>query len=529
MLFWKGDRKMICKIKEGMQWPPMDLERYKMQEHSTWYSGEAELLANFYFDNDLQNYMQLNYGTRNNNRFWARQIKNQSNFFIHVPVANDISETSSAFLFGETPLIRFKSDSEGMKEAQSTLDKMLTDSGFFQKLVEAAEVASAIGGVYVKIAWDSELSEYPIPVIAQCEQAFPEFKFGKLVKVTLVYEVSNDGSTVYRLAETISKGKIENVLYQGSADNLGNACELSACEATKDLDKLVETADIMTCFYIPNMLPNKLNRQSSMGRSDYHGIETLMDALDEVFSAWMVDIQIARGKIHVPSGYVKEIGENGKTKFNIDTMAYEELDIDPTAMTKPIEATQFEIRADQFEKTCLNLLDRIITSAGYSPQSFGLNIAGRAESGTALNVRERKSFSTTSKKQSYWEPAIKGLVTTMCTIYNAFLGGKLSNDLDVNVEFMDSVSNNLTEVSNSVKTLSDAKAISTDTKVRMVHPEWTDTQVQEEVERILNDESAGMPQDNPEDLVQMDFGKNHNENNLGSSDVKPEGQEGIEE
>lgn len=520
---------MICTIKEGMQWPPMDLERYKMKEHSTWYSGEAELLANFYFDNDLQNYMQLNYGTRNNNKFWARQIKNQSNFFIHVPVANDIAETSSAFLFGETPLIRFSSGSEAMKEAQSTLDKMLTDSGFYQKLVEGAEVASAIGGVYMKVAWDSEVSEYPIPVIAQCEQAFPTFKFGKLVKVTLVYEVSNDGSTVFRLAETISKGKIENVLYRGSADNLGSIADLGECEATKDMQPTVDTADVMTCFFIPNMLPNKLNRLSPMGRSDYQGQETLMDALDEVFSAWMVDVQIARGKIHVPSGYVKEIGANGKTKFNIDTMMYEELDVDPTAMTDPVKATQFEIRAEQFEKTCLNLLDRIITSAGYSPQSFGLNIAGRAESGTALNVRERKSFSTTSKKQSYWEPAIKGIVKTMCVIYNTFLGGKLVNDLEVNVEFMDSVSNNLTEVSNSVKTLSDAKALSTDTKIRMVHPEWTDEQVQEEVERILNDEQAGMPQDNPEDLMQMGFGGNNKGTDNNSTQGQSEGLDDIEE
>lgn len=517
---------MITQIKEGMQWPPMDLERYKMKEHSTWYSGEAELLANFYFDNDLKNYMNLTYGTKNNNKFWARQIKNDSQFFIHVPVANDISETSSAFLFGETPLIRFKSDSEGMKEAQSTLDKMLTDSGFFQKLVEAAEVASAIGGVYVKVAWDSELSEYPIPVIAQCEQAFPEFKFGKLVKVTLVYEVSNDGSTVKRLAETIEKGKITNELYTGSSDNLGTKVSLSECEATKGLAETVDTADVMTCFYIPNMLPNKLNRQSPMGRSDYQGQETLMDALDEVFSAWMVDIQLARGKIHVPSGYIKEL-ESGKKKFNIDTMAYEELDVDPTAMTDPIKATQFEIRSQQFEQTCLNLLDRIITSAGYSPQSFGLNIAGRAESGTALNVRERKSFATTSKKQSYWEPAIKSIVSTMCVIYNSFLNGSLSNDLEVNVEFMDSVSNNLTEVSNSVKTLSDAKAISTDTKVRMVHPEWTDTQVQEEVERILNDETAGMPMDNPEDLTEMQFGGNNKMGNKNVTDDKSEGLENI--
>lgn len=514
---------MITKIQEGMQWPPMDLERYKMKEHSTWFSGEAELLANFYFDSDLQNYLSLNYGTRNNNRFWARQIKNQSNFFIHVPIANDISETSSAFLFGESPIIRFAAESEGMKEDQKALDDMLTNSGFYKKLVEAAEVASAIGGVYLKVAWDSELSDEPIPVVVQCEQAFPTFKFGKLVKVTLVYEIENDGSTVYRLAETIEKGKITNELYKGSADNLGHLANLSECEETKDLQKVVETAGAMTCVYVPNMLPNKLNRLSPMGRSDYHGIETLMDALDEVFSAWMVDVQIARGRIHVPSGYVKELGDN--SRFNIDTMMYEELDIDPTAMTKPIEATQFEIRSEQFEKTCLNLLDRIITSAGYSPQSFGLNIAGRAESGTALNVRERKSFSTTNKKQSYWEDSLKELIQSMCMIKQAYLGGTFKCDLSINIAFVDSISNNLPEVSNSVKTLSDAKAISTDTKVRMVHPEWTEEQVEMEVERIMNDDSMGMPMDNPEDLTQMSFGKNNQVGNNNVTDDKSEGQD----
>lgn len=520
---------MICNIKEGMQWPPMDLERYKMKEHSTWYSGEAELLANFYFDNDLQNYMMLNYGTKNNNRFWARQIRNGSDFFIHVPVANDISETSSAFLFGESPIIRFGSDSEDMKDNQKQLDDMLTKSGFFSKILEGAEVSSAIGGVYLKVAWDSELSENPIPQVVQCEQAFPEFKFGKLVKVTLVYDVSNDGSTVYRLAEVITKGKIENTLYKGSADNLGHKCNLGECEATKGMKESVDTAGVMTCVYIPNLLPNKLNRQSPMGRSDYQGQETLMDALDEVFSAWMVDIQIARGKIHVPSGYVKEM-DGGKKSYNIDTMMYEELDVDPTSMADPIKATQFEIRAEQFEKTCLNLLDRIITSAGYSPQSFGLNIAGRAESGTALNVRERKSFATTSKKQAYWEPSLKELTKVMCTIKQAFLGGNFTCSLDdINIAFSDGISNNMAEVSNSIKTLSDAKALSTDTKVRMVHPEWTDEQVREEVERILNDESSGMPMDNPEDLTQMGFGKENQTGEENPTQGQSEGLDNIEE
>lgn len=512
-----------------MSWPPMDLERYKMQEYSAWYSGEAELLADFYFSSDLKNYLNLNYGTKNTNKFWGRQIKNKSSYFLHVPIAGDIAETSSTFLFGESPVIRFKSDSEEMKEPQSQLDDMLTKSGFFKKLVEAAEVCSAIGGVYVKVAWDSELSENPIPVIAQCEQAFPTFKFGKLAKVTLVYEVYNDGSTVYRLAETIERGLITNELYQGSADNLGQKVPLKQCDATAGLEETVNTADVMTCVFIPNLLPNKLNRQSPMGRSDLHGLETLMDALDETFTAWMVDVQIARGRIHVPSGYLKQIGEDGKKEYNIDLMAYEELDVDPTSMTKPVEATQFAIRSQEFEQTCLNLMDRIITSAGYSPQSFGLNIAGRAESGTALNVRERKSFGTTSKKQAYWEDAIKELVTAMCVIKNTFLGGSFNVDLDVNVAFIDSVSNNTAEVATSVKTLADAKAASTDTKVRMVHPEWSETQVQEEVERILNDESAGMPMGNPEDLTEIEFGKNNQGGKQNPPGANTEGLEGNEE
>lgn len=512
---------MITEVKEQMQWPPMDLERYKIKEHAVWYSGEAELLANFYFDNELKNYMNLNYGTRNNNKFWARQIKNQSNFFIHVPVAGDIAETSSAFLFGESPIIRFNSDSEAMENNQAELDKMLTQSGFYSKIIEAAEIASAIGGVYMKIAWDTDISDQPIPVVVQADQAFPVFKFGVLQKVTFVYDIKTDNSTYYRLGEEISKEGIKNTLYQGTSDNLGKAISLKSIDETKGLLENTPTNGIMTCVYIPNLLPNRLNRQSYSGRSDLQGIETLMDALDETFSAWMVDIQIARGRIHVPSGYLKE-GSNGNGKFDIDRMAYEELEVDPTAMTSPIEATQFAIRSAEFEQTCLNLLDRIITSAGYSPQSFGLNIAGRAESGTALNVRERKSFSTTNKKQAYWEASLKRLVSSMCMIKQMMLGGSFTCDLDVNIAFADGISNNMSETSNSVKTLSDAKALSTDTKVRMVHPEWTDKQIKEEVERIMEEESVGTPMDNPEDLTQMSFGNNNQENNFNSSDGNTE-------
>ena len=47
-------------------------------------------------------------------------------------------------------------------------------------------------------------------------------------------------------------------------------------------------------------------------------------------------------------------------------------------------------RAQQRIALCDELVRRIFSLAGYAPQSAGLDADGRAESGTALNLRERK-------------------------------------------------------------------------------------------------------------------------------------------
>ena len=46
-----------------------------------------------------------------------------------------------------------------------------------------------------------------------------------------------------------------------------------------------------------------------------------------------------------------------------------------------------------------------------------------------------------------------------------------------------------------------------------------------EVERIMNDDSMGMPMDNPEDLTQMSFGNNNQAGNNNVTDDKSEGQD----
>ena len=62
-----------------------------------------------------------------------------------------------------------------------------------------------------------------------------------------------------------------------------------------------------------------------------------------------------------------------------------------------ISANQFAIRVEEHINTILDLIERAITYAGYSPQTFGLKIEG-GESGTALNIRERKTYITRQRK-----------------------------------------------------------------------------------------------------------------------------------
>ena len=490
-------------IVENMPWPPNDFMRYKMREHSTWYAGDPDLLADFYENLKADNPMGLTYLV-SGERFWARQIHNKSSLAIHVPIAGDIAETSADLLFGESPIITIveskqEKASQNSKDAQDTLATMLLMSGFYAKLIEAAEASAAIGGVYIKLAWDRELSEYPLPVLEQADDAYPEFIFGILKKVDFVSVTNRAATKITRLVETYrNDGSIETRMFEGTETSLGQ--QLSEGHPSMEgVIPMVETGiPVIFCNYIPNILPNRFNRNSYQGRSDYQGQETLMDSLDQTYSSWMRDIALAQGRILVPQAYLEKSTNTGNYRFNVDEMIFTQLDYDPTVEGAKITPNQFAIRANEFEKTSLNLIERIVTSSGYSPQSFGLNIQGRAESGTALNIRERKSFFTKAKKERYWYPAIMSLVNKMMLLYSSSeLGGKIDPNLEISVAFGDSIVNSTNELSESVKKISEAVAASTYTKVKMLHPEWSEDEITSEVKKI-NDENGLSPLSNPD-------------------------------
>jgi A118 family predicted phage portal protein len=495
-----------------MKWPPPNHIRVygEYAEHSAWYSGSAENLANFYsgiiypsgtlagdFFSDIYNQTVAPY-----RKFWGKKIYEERRSMVHVPIAGDLASTSADLLFSESPKIKVP-DAHldrapiGAIEAQERLDELIAYGDVQNKLLESAETAAALGGVFLKINWDSDIAPYPMLSIAQPDSALPEFIWGKLNAVTfhkiVREEESKRGSIVYRLLERHERGVIYYGLYKGDHDYLGMRIGLTAIPETAGLDDELKTGiDDILVRYVANMRPNRRNRGSNLGQSDYAGLEGLMDALDEVYSSWLRDVRLGQGRIIVPETFLQKY-PNGDLSFDVDKELYTALEIDPlTSKEVGITINQFAIRTEEHKQTALELTNRIISSAGYSPQTFGLSIAGSAESGTALNIRERRSFITKAKKERYFRPALEDIFYLLQMVDRIHFNSGIEPH-KVSIDFQDSISNDIAQVSTAVDMLARAQALSVDTKVRMVHPDWTDQQVDAEVERIKEESGLTVP------------------------------------
>lgn len=472
----------------GVQWVPSEWSKIynRYAEFAAWYSSDLLGLSNIYSEAFNMPYTQGNAARVN-------KVKREIKYSLHVPLAADISQTNANMLFGESPNITIpeanvKSAVAGAVAAQDRLHTILQQGNFSSRLLEAAESSSALGGVFLKINWDRDFLSFPVISVVQADAALPVFKWGFLQEITFWKIVLDDKNRVYRLLEHHTKGTIQNALYKGTATNLGNNVPLTTLTETADLEETISTGIEDICVrYIPNMRPNRLYRGSALGQSDYADCIPLLDALNQVYTSWIRDIRLGQARIIVPEMWMQK-NKNDEFAFNVDEEVFTALDIDPlSASANPMTNVQFQIRVDEHRQTAMDFINRIITAAGYSPQSFGLVINGAAESGTALNVRERKSMITQSKKQGFYKTAVEDILGMLLQIDKLVFNTPKVEIFKPNLEFRESLAFDINQAATTVDTLNRATALSTMTKVQMIHPDWTKDQIEAEVALILAD------------------------------------------
>ncbi len=475
----------------GAVWPPAELAPLyrEMRLDAAWYSGDRQRLAEVYRTEQ----QRREDGRR---RLWGRGQQpraDRRDGRLHIPLAADIATTSADLLFSEPPVFTVTDAA-----AQQRLDEITEAGGVANTLLESAEIAAALGGVFLRVTWDTSLAARPLLTAVHPDAALPEFRWGVLCAVIFWRELASDTATVWRHLERHEPGRIVHALYQGTPDRIGTRVPLVEHPDTAPLaeslgpdgDTIETGIDALTAAYVPNIKPNRRHRGSPFGRSDYQSAHDLFDALDETWSSWLRDIRLARARLIVPDGYLRDHGPGRGASFDDDREIWQALNIPPDE-SAGITLSQFAIRVTEHQQTADAIVRQAVQGAGYSAQSFGLGDS-TAATATEVTARERRSMITRAKKARYWAPEVADMLHVLLMLDRQLFTPGLVPDRP-RVTFGDSVSEDPQAVAQTLSLLQQAQAVSTDTKVRTLHPDWDETTVQAEVERILTETGAAVP------------------------------------
>lgn len=506
---------------DGQPWPlPEHADAHsRLTRYDAWYSGDPAKLEKVYLqpvwgapDHTVQARRQANGGLVGflQRMFWGRPAPNgQPRQKLHAPVAADIAAASSDLLFSEAPKLTLD---EGSAATQDRLDTILDDNGAHATFLEAGEIGAALGGYGLRVSWDLDVApDRPLLSAVHGDQCWPEYVFGVLRAITFWCTVEIDGQTVWRELERHEPGKVLHALYKGTPDKLGKRVPLNSHSATAALDDEVPgITGRLLATYVPNMLPNRDDRGSRLGRSDYAGVEPFMDALDETWTSWMRDIRLGKARLLMPSAYLESGGKGGGAWLDEDREVYSLLPgMMPAAegdRAGMITNSQFEIRVQEHRDTYLEQLGVILRSAGYSARTFGLAGGEGAADATATEVRseDRRSLVTRDRKLLYVKPELATIAETLLMVDALIIKTRGVEPARPLVEFPAAVQESPRVIAETVDLLKRAEAASVETRVRLVNPDWQDQQVSDEVRKILDETSLTVPDIEDFDREQRD-------------------------
>ena len=496
----------------GGPWPPPPhgIALAQQMIWSAWLVGDAETLISAYAEADAAGYSspsaEASFEPKTSggivNRvarfFWSRpSLSGRHKAKLHVPLAADLATASADLLFSEPP--QFVVSEDGNAKAVARVDELLNVGAFHAALVEAAEIVAGLGGGWLRLVWDKDVAERVMIDSVPADAAIGEWRWGMLQAVTFFTEYVNDQEVIRHL-ERHEPGAVFHGLYRGDDKSLGHAEALADHPSTEPYAELVDEegaiptgVDSLTAAYVANMRPQrrwrKLEQLAELGRSDYDGVEPLMDALDECYTSWMRDLRLGKARILVPENLLRDAGKGQGMVWDEDqevfTVLKQSIEIDK------ITPQQFDIRVEEHAKTADALIDQILDAAGYSPSTFGRG-GEAAVTATEVVSKERKSDRTRDKKTRYWSQALEPLLTTWLELDGLIFGGGAQGE--VKVKWADVSQPDPEVLSRTTETLNRAEAVSTQTKVLMLHPDWSEEEIAAEVALIQAETGQAVPE-----------------------------------
>lgn len=471
-----------------------------MEEWAAWWSGDIDKLKTVHRSNQKQP----------KKRFWNRANNDPdrpSRTDLHIPVAADLAATSADLIYGTPPKI--ESDAGVDADTSARIAEYMED-GLLVGLLNGAEVGSALGGRYHQVIIDQTLAQMPFTRVIQADHAIPEFRWGRLVAVTLWSVLESDNNRIVRHVERHEldgngNGVTLHGVFEGTDINLGRNIGVAAHPATRGLSVNGDNMLVgpitpgLNVVYIPNVTPQRRWRADplgqNLGRSDYEQLEPLMDALDEVYSSWMRDIRLGKARVFadrtmLEAPIVSSPGNptGAPSAFDLDRELFVPVNGMPgrEGTGKLLDAQQFNIRVKEHSDTVNDLMRQIIRGARWSTATFD-DTSTANMTATEVRARQDTTAKTRDRKTRLEQVGLLALVRKMLTVDAAVFNTPGLAPENVTIKFPDLIQATTAEVAQTVQQLRTAEALSVQTAVAMAHPDWDTQQISDEME-LLNKE-----------------------------------------
>lgn len=413
----------------------------------------------------------------------------------HVPAAADLALTASDFLFGggvEYLVPTIDNDADRTDEMQRRVAEADELAGLTKLLPLGGEKASGMGEAFIRLAWTEENGRRrPLASLVDPDRVLPVFRWGRLVGARIWADLPAFEGRKWRHVETYVPGQITHELFRSTSatDSVFTMGEpeddLNDHPATAGLESTVPLPDgmagRMALLYVANADPRVIRIG---GRSDTEGSEDEMAGLDMTMSSLLRDVDLGKGRILVDESMLNRTTLLGSAYFDQHARSF--APIGSGKMTgNEIKPVQFTIRATDHLATMGDLLQRIVSAAGYSPESLSVVQGNLPEAAAARRARERASLRTTERKAARWRTVIAEALSSLAVVAH-----NLSAPPPVTVELRSSMSPDFTELATAVAAARVAEIVSDKTAVRELHPRWTEAEVDAEVALIVEQRRA---------------------------------------
>ena len=473
--FVKNTNSKSNQIKAHFTWE----ERVK--KNKVWYRGDTYELSQFWGNSNTKIDMKT---------FWYKINTSNKMPGKHYPLPKVLVDTLKKICTLSFNRVEIENE-----EALNKWEEIAKENDFINQIYDKAiKVAEVTGDGAFAINIDSEFSNLPILEVVDGEDLQYNLKYGKPYCIDRYKDYKKDGKR-YVLIEKhfIKKGIVQYGLF----DEEGNVVSKELLEETKHLPDEIATPDYQ--LLIPFRVYDS-EEFKGRGESLLEGSDTAFDMLDEVLSTLALAIRKNKSFTAAPA----QFNEKG------EIIEHNDLDNDITLLPGQKAKNGEDRNATQVALTHINptfdtnafenAIRLIIETAligKMSSVSIGMDTRTHTDPNASFDKeREKITYHTCNDIQDAFKQPLTELIKN--TLYVCRFLGQGSFDLTneeiqiINDEFATPSFEQILQITNQAVT---AGNMSLYRSIQYQEKDFTEEQIQQEIERINNDKQSGFIND----------------------------------